>query len=188
MASTDKERLIQLVDERAYREGDFTLASGRKSSFYFDSKPIVLDGEGSRVVARLILAEIARLGLRPDAVGGTELGAVPIACAVSAHAAEPAPRVFIVRKQPKQHGTGKVIEGAVGRGDKVVVVEDVITTGESTLKALRAVRAEGAEVLAIFALMDREEEHLPEFDADRERFHPLLTLSEFRRARAQRPR
>src|SRR5437762_12720773 len=114
MASTDKERLLQLAAERAYREGDFTLASGRKSNFYFDSKPIVLDGEGSRVVARLILAEIARLGLRPDAVGGTELGAVPIACAISAHAPLPAPRVFIVRKQPKQHGTGRVIEGAVG--------------------------------------------------------------------------
>ena len=183
MPNADKERLIQLVDERAYREGDFTLASGRQSTFYFDSKPIVLDGEGARVVARLILAGMAERGLRLVAVGGTELGAVPIACAVSAHAAEPAPRVFIVRKQPKQHGTGKVIEGAVGRGDRVVVVEDVITTGESTLKALRAVEAEGAEVLGIFAVMDREEGHSPEFDAYKDRFFPLLTLSEFRRQR-----
>jgi orotate phosphoribosyltransferase len=186
MASADKERLIELVSQRAYREGDFTLASGRKSTFYFDSKPILLDGEGARVVARLILAEMAERGLRPDAVGGTELGAVPIACAVSAHAQAPAPRVFIVRKQPKQHGTGKVIEGAVGRGDRVIVVEDVVTTGESTLKALRAVEAEGAQVLAIFALMDREEGHLPEFDAYSDRFVPLLTLSAFRRARAER--
>src|SRR5262245_42022629 len=139
MAKGDKERLIELVAKRAYREGEFTLASGRKSNFYFDSKPILLDGEGARVVARLILAEIARLGLNPDAIGGTELGAVPIACAVSAHAPLPAPRVFIVRKQPKAHGTGKVIEGQVGRGDRVIVVEDVVTTGESTLRSLRAV-------------------------------------------------
>src|SRR5437868_5222430 len=121
----DAERLLQLVAERAYREGDFTLASGRKSNFYFDSKAIVLDGEGARVVGRLILAEMKRLGLTPDAVGGMELGAVPIACAVSAHAREPAPRVFIVRKQPKGHGTGKLIEGQLGVGDRVVVVEDV---------------------------------------------------------------
>src|SRR6516165_4302250 len=109
MASTDSDRLFQLVNERAYREGDFTLASGKKSTFYFDSKPILLDGEGARVVARIILGEIARLDLRPVAVGGMELGAVPIACVVSALAPEPAPRVFIVRKQPKTHGTGQAM-------------------------------------------------------------------------------
>jgi orotate phosphoribosyltransferase len=183
MASTDSDRLVQLVAERAYREGDFVLASGRKSSFYFDSKTIVLDGEGARVVARLILADMAQRGLMPDAVGGMELGAVPIACAVSAHAREPAPRVFIVRKKPKEHGTGKVIEGSLGKGDRVVIVEDVVTTGESTVRAIQAVEAAGASILGIFALLDREEGHLPEFDRYADRFFPLLTLSEFRRRR-----
>src|SRR5438094_7542304 len=110
---TDQQRLFQLMNERAYREGDFTLTSGRKSTFYFDSKPVILDGEGARVVARLMLAELARLPVRPVAVGGMELGAVPIACAVSALAPEPPPRVFIVRKQAKAHGTGQALEGRI---------------------------------------------------------------------------
>jgi orotate phosphoribosyltransferase len=178
------DRLFEMVDQRAYREGDFTLASGKKSTFYFDSKPILLDGEGSRVVARIILHEIARRDLRPAAVGGMELGAVPIACAVSALSPEPAPRVVIVRKKPKAHGTGQAIEGRLERGDRVVVVEDVVTTGESTWKALQAIEGEGAVVVGIFALMDRQEGHLPEFDRYADRFFPLLTIGEFRQRRA----
>ena len=187
MSNPDKQRLFQLMNERAYREGDFTLTSGQKSTFYFDSKPVILDGEGSRVVARLILADIARLHLRPVAIGGMELGAVPIACAVSALSPTdqaPPPRVFIVRKKAKEHGTGQTLEGRIERGDRVVVVEDVITTGESTWKAIQAAEAAGAEVAGIFALLDREEPHLPAFDGYRARFHPLMTLSEFRRLRA----
>jgi orotate phosphoribosyltransferase len=184
MAQSDADRLFQLVNERAYREGDFTLASGRKSSFYFDSKTVTLDGEGARVVARLILMEIERRQLAPQAVGGMELGAVPIACAVSALAPEPPPRVVIVRKQPKAHGTGQALEGRLEAGDRVVVVEDVVTTGESTWKAIQAIERDGGVVVAVFALLDREEPHLPEFDRYRDRFHPLLTLSEFRRRRA----
>jgi orotate phosphoribosyltransferase len=184
MVKSDADRLLELVGERAYKEGDFTLASGKKSTFYFDSKTIVLDGEGARVVARLILGGIAQRDLRPAAVGGMELGAVPIACAVSALAPEPPPRVFIVRKQAKAHGTGQVLEGRLGRGDRVVVVEDVVTSGESTCKAIAAVEEAGAEVVGIFALMDREEGHLPAFDRYADRFFPLLTLSEFRRRRA----
>jgi len=185
--SSDQERLFQLMNERAYREGDFTLTSGKKSTFYFDSKPVILDGEGMRVMARLILADIARLGLAPAAVGGMELGAVPIACAVSALSPAdegPPPRVFIVRKKPKEHGTGQALEGRLDPGDRVVVVEDVVTTGESTWKAIQAVEAAGAEVVAVFALLDREEPHLPAFERYRARFHPLMTLSEFRRLRA----
>jgi orotate phosphoribosyltransferase len=184
--SADSDRLFELVCERAYREGDFTLASGRKSTFYFDSKPITLDGEGARVVARLILAGIAERGLAPAAVGGMELGAVPIASAVSALAPAPPPRIFIVRKRAKDHGTGETLEGRLEKGDPVVVVEDVITTGESTWKAIQAVERAGAHVVGIFALLDREEGHLAEFDRYADRFFPLLTLSEFRRRRAER--
>ncbi|HJZ87057.1 MAG TPA: orotate phosphoribosyltransferase [Polyangia bacterium] len=184
MAKSDQDRLFELMNERAYREGDFTLASGARSSFYFDSKPVLLDGEGARVVARLILADIARLRLAPVAVGGMELGAVPIACAVSALSPEPPLRVFIVRKQPKAHGTGQALEGRLEPGDRVVVVEDVVTTGESTWKALQAVEAAGGQVVGVFALLDREAGHLPAFDRYADRFHPLMTLSEFRRRRA----
>ena len=189
MSIPDKERLFQLMNERAYREGEFTLSSGRKSTFYFDSKPVILDGEGARVVARLILFEMARRGLRPVAVGGMELGAVPIACLVSALAPgeppeHPPPRVFIVRKQAKEHGTGRALEGRLDPGDRVVVVEDVVTTGESTWKAIQAVETAGAEVIGIFALLDREDPHVPAFERYRDRFHPLMTLSEFRRLRA----
>jgi orotate phosphoribosyltransferase len=178
--STDRERLLKLMRERAYREGDFTLASGRKSSFYFDSKPIVLDGEGARLVARLMLDKLAALAIAPSCVGGMELGAVPIACTLSALSPDPPPRVFIVRKQPKGHGTGKVLEGQVGPGDCAVVVEDVVTTGESTCKAIRAVEAAGAEVAAVLALLDRQEGHLPEFDRYAGKFYPLATLADFR--------
>jgi orotate phosphoribosyltransferase len=177
-----KTELLHLLRERAYREGDFVLASGKRSSFYFDSKAVLLDGHGVRLVARLVLAEIASRGLAPVAVGGMELGAVPIACAVSALAPEPPPRVFIVRKQPKAHGTARPIEGRLDVGDPVVVVEDVVTTGESTWRAIQAVEAAGARVVGVCALLDRQEGHLPEFDRYADRFFPLATIAEFRRA------
>lgn len=183
MGVEDKDRLFAMLEERAYREGDFVLSSGRRSRFYFDSKAVLLDGEGARLCARLVLAEMARLGLRPDAVGGMELGAVPLACAVSALAPDPPPRIFIVRKQAKAHGTAKPLEGRIEPGDKVVVLEDVVTTGESTWRAIQAVEAAGAQVIGIFALLDRQEGHLAEFDSYGGRFHPLFTLGEFQRRR-----
>lgn len=115
--------------------------------------------EGLAVIGPLGLAAIREKGWRVDAVGGLTLGADPIACAISyASASTNAPlRAFTVRKEPKTHGTGKLIEGAYRSGDRVAVIEDTITTGGSARKAVEAVRAAGGTVVGVLALVDREE-------------------------------
>jgi orotate phosphoribosyltransferase len=179
--------LFALVNERAYAEGEFTLASGRKSRYYFDGKLVVFDQLGARLFAGWLLARISELKPRPVAVGGLEIGAIPIACTATALASFPL-AAFVVRKQPKSHGTSKWIEGPIKAGDDVVVVDDVITTGESTLKAVRAVRDLGANVRGVFCLVDRQEGHSDEFDKlQREtHFEAAFTLNDFLRRRRER--
>jgi orotate phosphoribosyltransferase len=159
-----REQLLTLLAERSARRGDFVLASGRRSSLYVDCRLTTMHPIGQRLLGTLGLAELAAAGWQPDAVGGLTLGADPIAYAIahaSAFAAErgdgPLVRAFTVRKQPKQHGTGKRVEGPFQAGDRVVVVEDVITTGGSALTAVEAIRAEGGVVLGVLAVVDREE-------------------------------
>jgi len=164
-----RDTLLQLLLERAYREGDFTLASGRKSRFYVNAKPVLLDGRGSAAFAGWVLDDLADLaGGPPAAVGGLELGAVPPAVAVATLAAErgaAAPAAaFIVRKERKGHGTGQRIEGPLRAGDRVVVLDDVITTGGSTLQAIDAVEEAGARVARVCCLVDRREDHDPRLD------------------------
>ena len=160
MASSDvghlRQRLHELIRERALKFGDFVLASGQRSSYYIDGKQITLDSEGAWILAQLILELIADLPV--DAVGGMAIGADPITGAVlAAAAAQGKPlRGFMVRKEPKQRGTMKQVEGPLRQGDKVAIIEDVITTGGSSLKAIEAVRREaGAEVLCVVAMVDR---------------------------------
>lgn len=163
--TTDHERLTRLLAARSARRGSFTLASGRQSSLYIDARLTTMTPDGQRLIGRLGLAEIHAAGWPADAVGGLTLGADPIAYAIchsSADAERPL-RAFTVRKEPKGHGTGKQVEGPMAKGDRVVIVEDVITTGGSAARAIEAVRREGAEVLGVLALVDREEggrEHL----------------------------
>jgi orotate phosphoribosyltransferase len=161
---TARGALVTLLAERSARRGDFVLASGRRSSLYVDCRLTTMHPLGQRLLGILGLAELAAAGWAADAVGGLTLGADPIAYAMahaSAYAAErnegPLVRAFTVRKQPKQHGTGKRVEGPFEAGDRVVVVEDVITTGGSALTAIEAIRAEGGEVLGVLAVVDREE-------------------------------
>lgn len=149
---------------RSAKRGDFVLASGRRSSLYVDCRLTTMSPEGQRLIGRIGLDTLRATGWPVDAVGGLTLGADPIAYAIahaSALAAESDAgglvRAFTVRKEAKQHGTGKLIEGPFMAGDRVVVVEDVITTGGSALKAVDAVRAAGGEVLGVLALVDREE-------------------------------
>jgi orotate phosphoribosyltransferase len=139
--------------------GDFTLASGKKSTFYFDSKRTTLLSDGAWLTAREILRLIREKGIRADAIGGLTLGADPIVCPVAAlsHTEGPKLRAFIVRKEAKEHGTGRRIEGNLPKGSRVIIVDDVVTTAGSTIKAIEAAEADGHTVAAVICLVDREE-------------------------------
>ena len=165
MLRSDRERLKQLLKEHSLMFGEFTLVSGKKSSFYFDSKRTTLLPEGAYLVAAEVLKTLEKRGIEADAIGGMTLGADPIVCPVAAlsHADGRPLRAFIVRKEAKEHGTARQIEGQLEPGSRVVVVDDVVTTGSSTLRAIEAVEAAGHEVVAVLCLVDREEggtEHL----------------------------
>jgi len=151
-----EELMIRLV-ERSLKTGEFTLASGKKSSYYFNGKQTTLDGRGAYLVGRIFLAMLA--DDVPDAVGGLTLGADPIVGAMLALAGmeDLDLKGFIVRKAAKGHGTESLVEGPVEKGDRVVVIEDVVTTGGSALQAINAVRELGCEVKKVIAVVDREE-------------------------------
>ena len=157
--TADHSRLHHLLAERSARRGRFTLASGRESEFYVDARLTAMSPDGLALIGPLALAEIDAAGWIADSIGGLTLGADPISYAISyASAATARPlRAFTVRKEAKAHGTGKLIEGPFRTGDRVVVIEDVITTGGSALKAAAAVSAAGGKVLGVLALVDREE-------------------------------
>jgi orotate phosphoribosyltransferase len=150
---------MELLKEHSLMFGDFTLVSGKKSNFYFDSKRTTLLPEGAYLTAMEILAILQEHEIRADAIGGMTLGADPIVCPVAAlsHAEGTPLRAFIVRKETKGHGTTRKIEGKLDPGSRVVVVDDVVTTAGSTLKAIEAVEQEGHEIVAVLCLVDREE-------------------------------
>ena len=157
-------RLLALLAERSARRGQFTLSSGRTSTLYVDARMTTMSPDGLALIGPLGLAAVRDAGWAPDSVGGLTLGADPVAYAIayaSAVTAEaggpPAVRSFTVRKAPKTHGTAQLIEGPFRAGDRVAVVEDVITTGGSALRAVDAVRAAGGEVVGVLAVVDRQE-------------------------------
>lgn len=156
---TEHTRLVSLLATRSVRRGQFTLASGKQSTLYIDARLTTMSPEGLILIGNLGLKAI-RAGWTVDSIGGLTLGADPIAYAVSYTSAlavgEPL-RAFTVRKEAKKHGTGKRIEGPFRSGDRVVIVEDVITTGGSALQALAAVKEAGGVVQGVLALVDREE-------------------------------
>jgi orotate phosphoribosyltransferase len=157
--AADLEALERLLLSRSVKHGQFTLASGRASSFYVDARLTTMSAAGLALIGRLGLASVRDRGWAPRAVGGLTMGADPVAYAI-ALASETSPPLldaFSVRKEPKAHGTVRRIEGNFHSGDAVVVVEDVITTGGSALQAVEAVRGEGGRILGIFAVVDREE-------------------------------
>jgi orotate phosphoribosyltransferase len=151
MSDHDKPALINLLATRSARRGSFVLASGRQSSLYIDARLTTMSPEGLALIGPLALQALSDAGWRVDSVGGLTLGADPIAYAISyASASTPNPiRAFTVRKEAKAHGTGKLIEGPFRAGDRVAIVEDVITTG--------AVQREGGVIAGVLALVDREE-------------------------------
>ena len=155
----EREQLRQLLKGQSLMFGDFTLASGKKSTFYFDSKRTTLLSDGAWLTAREILRLIREKRIQADAIGGLTLGADPIVCPVAAlsHTEGPKLRAFIVRKEAKEHGTGRQIEGNLPKGSRVIIVDDVVTTAGSTLKAIEAAEGEGHTVAAVICLVDREE-------------------------------
>lgn len=152
-------KLVEMLATRSARRGTFTLASGRVSDLYIDARLTTMSPDGLATIGQLALARIRSRGWTPDAVGGLTLGADPVSYAIAhASALAKAPvRAFTVRKEAKTHGTGKLIEGPFYPGDRVVVIEDVITTGGSALKAVDAIRVAGGVVLGVLAVVDREE-------------------------------
>jgi orotate phosphoribosyltransferase len=192
--ASERARLIEIVRRRSYGTGvQIKLASGRISDFYFDMKPTMLDPEGATLIGRLLVGLVGEKGLadRIDMVGGLEMGAVPIATAVAmaSHEATRAGRgkalpAFFVRKQAKGHGTAAGIDGFVRgesiAGKRVLVLEDVTTTGGSALKAIEAVRAAGGEVVGVATVVDRLEGAGEAFAAAGIDFWPLLTVADFR--------
>ena len=156
---SNRDDLISLLAARSARRGNFTLASGRQSTLYIDARMTTMSPEGLRLIGPAGLAALRDAGWAPDSVGGLTLGADPIAYAMSyASAATGQPlRAFTVRKEAKTHGAGKLIEGPFQLGDRVVVIEDTVTTGNSARTAATAVRAAGGDVIGVLALVDREE-------------------------------
>jgi orotate phosphoribosyltransferase len=155
-----RDQLRALLRHNSLKRGTFTLASGRTSDYYLDCKLTTLHPEGAVLTGYTVLELLERHGIRADAIGGPTIGADPIVAAVAAVSYlehKPLPG-FVVRKERKAHGCQKQIEGIDLRGiSKVVIVDEVCTTGESTLDALAAVEREGLEVLAVVSLVDREE-------------------------------
>lgn len=167
-----KNDLVQLFKKTgAVKTGEFTLSSGKKSDFYVDCRKISLHPQGSKFIGKIILEKIKKL--KVDAIGGLTLGADPIASSVVVLGNIPG---FIVRKKEKEHGTKQKIEGHIQAGWKVVIVEDVATTGSSALQAIEAAEAAGAKVVKVIAVVDREEgaaEALKNYD-----FDPILRKSD----------
>ena len=176
----ERHTLRELLRARSVRTGEFVLASGATSSYYIDARLTTMSGSGQLLIGRRGLVEIDARGWSPDAVGGLTLGADPVACAI-AHAAAVAGRTidaFTVRKQPKDHGTGRIIEGNLREGSRVLIVEDVITTGDSALRAAGVVADAGAQIIGVLTVVDREEGGRARIEAAGHPVAALFTASE----------
>jgi orotate phosphoribosyltransferase len=156
-----RERLLDLLKKKAYTRGKVILTSGKESDFYIDCRPVTLHPEGAYLVGKLLFERLQNSREIVQGVGGLTMGADPIATAVSLTSfleGKPIP-AFIIRKEPKKHGRGLWVEGIsnLPEGTAVAIVEDVVTTGGSTLKAIERAKEEGLKVVQVLALVDREE-------------------------------
>lgn len=172
----DKHALIELLRAKALEFGDFTLTSGKKASFYLDCRKVTLDPTGANLIAEGILDLL--VGQLPSAIGGMAIGADPITAAVITLAGQRHLDLkgFIVRKEAKEHGRGRDVEGPVEPGDTAVIVEDTVTTGGSSLRAIQRVEAAGLEVQQVIAIVDRLEGGAAAFSQAGIRFQTLLTV------------
>ena len=152
---TPRDRLQTLFRDRAVQFGDFTLASGQKSTYYVNSKRVLFHPEAATLLGELLCDAVADIEFQ--AIGGLEVGAIPMATAalIALHKRGKTAEGFFVRKETKAHGSQSRVEGLVNPGDKVIVVDDVLTTGNSALQAVRAVEEAGASVVRIVCICDR---------------------------------
>ena len=176
--SDNRARLLELVKTYALKRGHFILASGRESDYYLDCRMVTLHAEGGYLIGTLMFQ--AMQGLGAQAVGGLTMGADPVATAVSiaSFTAGQPMNAFLVRKESKDHGTKKLVEGPLEPGARVVIVEDTVTTGESALKAAAAVEALGCTVAAIMIVVDRGEGARERVEGAGYRFMPLFTKAD----------
>lgn len=176
-----REKLKKMILERALKVSDkpvFKLSSGKMSTYYIDLRTITLDPEGGYIIGNLVFDMIK--DKKPDGVGGLTLGADPISYATSliSYLNKQPVKPFVVRKEPKGHGTGKQIEGNVKPGEKVFIVEDVVTTAGSSLKAAKVAKEFGLEIMGIIALVDREEGGEENIKNEGFDFYPVFRISE----------
>jgi orotate phosphoribosyltransferase len=150
-----RQKLLSTLAHKSFRLGEFKLSSGGTSDYYIDCRTTTLDAKGSKLTGEVFTEEIRRQGWKPRAIGGLTMGADPIVVAVSVVSGDL--DGFLVRKAEKQHGTGQRIEGFREKGARVVIVDDVCTTGASTVQAIEAAREFGFEVVGAMCLVEREE-------------------------------
>jgi len=177
----DRALLQSLIMEKSLKFGDFTLASGKKATFYLDCRQITLDSVGAKLIGEGILELLQTDPVMPQAVGGMSIGADPITAAVITVAAyQNIPlKGFMVRKQSKGHGTNRFVEGPLVAGDRVVIVEDVVTTGGSSLEAIEKVENLGMTVDGVIAIIDRLEGGSEQFESKGYSFRSLFTIRDF---------
>ena len=175
----DRNLLLSLVREKALKFGDFTLASGKRATYYLDGKQVTLDSTGARLIGEGMLDLM--MPHPPNAVGGMSIGADPITAAIITIAGlHDLPLCgFMVRKEAKGHGTNRYVEGPVRPGQRVVIVEDVVTTGGSSLDAITRVEEFGLKVTRVVAIIDRMEGGAQAFATKGYPFSSLLTIRDF---------
>jgi orotate phosphoribosyltransferase len=159
MAGNSREQLLKLLAEKSFRLGQFTLSSGGTSDYYIDCRLTTLDATGALLTGETVLQEIENRGWKAAAIGGLTMGADPIVVATAVISAQQRKPIngFLVRKAEKAHGTGQRIEGFREKSARVVIVDDVCTTGASTVQAIEAAREFGFEVVGVLCLVEREE-------------------------------
>jgi orotate phosphoribosyltransferase len=159
MAGNSREQLLQKLAQKSFRLGQFTLSSGGTSDYYIDCRLTTLDAVGALLTGETVLREIENRGWKAEAIGGLTMGADPIVVATSVISAQQHKPIngFLVRKAEKAHGTGQRVEGFREKSAKVVIVDDVCTTGASTIQAIEAAREFGFEVVGVLCLVEREE-------------------------------
>jgi orotate phosphoribosyltransferase len=185
--SSERQELLSLLATKSFRLGEFKLSSGGTSDYYIDCRTTTLDARGAQLTGQVFLQEIQSRGWAPQAIGGLTMGADPIV--VAAAIASGKINGFLVRKAEKQHGTGQRIEGFREKGARVVIVDDVCTTGSSTIQAIEAAREFGFEVAGVMCLVEREEaQGRPNVEkaAAPAQFVSVFTANDVRKAHVER--